>query len=90
VNEAVACLQEGVASTEDIDRAMVLGSGFPNREGTGGPLHWADDMGLDTVVDALNTYRNALGPRFWPHHLLKTYVSAGRLGRKSGRGFFEY
>jgi 3-hydroxybutyryl-CoA dehydrogenase len=90
VNEAVACLQEGVATAEDIDRAMVLGSGFPNQQGVGGPLHWADDIGLDAVVDALNGYKATLGPRFWPHHLLKTYVSAGYKGRKTGRGFFKY
>jgi 3-hydroxyacyl-CoA dehydrogenase len=90
VNEAVACLQEGVATAEDIDQAMVLGSGFPNQQGVGGPLHWADDIGLDAVVDALNGYKATLGPRFWPHHLLKTYVSAGYKGRKTGRGFFKY
>jgi len=90
VNEAVACLQERVATAEEIDRAMVLGAGFPNQQGIGGPLHWADDLGLDAVVDALNAYKDTLGPRFWPHHLLKTYVAAGYRGRKVGRGFFTY
>jgi 3-hydroxyacyl-CoA dehydrogenase len=91
VNEAVYCVQEGVASAEDIDRAMVLGTGFPNQQGVGGPLHWADEKGLDLVVAALQEMSATHSPsRFWPHHLLKTYVAAGRLGKKSGRGFFPY
>jgi 3-hydroxyacyl-CoA dehydrogenase len=90
VNEAVACLQEGVATADDIDRAMVFGAGFPNQQGIGGPLHWADDKGLDVVIDSLNSYKDSLGHRFWPHHLLKTYAAAGYKGRKAGRGFFVY
>lgn len=90
INEAVACLQERVATAGEIDRAMVLGAGFPNEQGVGGPLHWADNMGLETVIDELNEYRDELGDRFWPHHLLKTYVAAGYKGKKAGRGFFEY
>ncbi|MBN2032190.1 MAG: hypothetical protein JW836_02860, partial [Deltaproteobacteria bacterium] len=90
VNEAVYCLQEGVAAAEDIDRAMVLGTGFPNVGGTGGPLHWADDQGLDRVLSSLEKLREREGERFRPHYLLKTYVSAGRLGKKTKRGFFEY
>jgi 3-hydroxyacyl-CoA dehydrogenase len=91
VNEAVWCLQEKIASAEDIDRAMVLGTGFPTDEkGVGGPLHWADDMGLDWVLDKLNYFRNTLGTRFWPHFLLKQYVGAGYLGKKVKKGFFEY
>jgi 3-hydroxyacyl-CoA dehydrogenase len=89
-NEAIYCLQEGVAPAEEIDRAMVLGTGFPNEAGTGGPLHWADERGLDWVLSTLEDLTVRKGARFWPHHLLKTYVSAGRLGRKTGRGFFEY
>jgi 3-hydroxyacyl-CoA dehydrogenase len=91
VNEAVCCLQERVASAEGIDRAMVLGTGFPaDEKGIGGPLHWADEKGLDWVLDRLNHYKDALGSRFWPHFLLKQYVGAGYLGRKVKRGFFEY
>jgi 3-hydroxybutyryl-CoA dehydrogenase len=90
VNEAVYCLQEGVASAEDIDRAMVLGTGFPNEAGIGGPLHWADEKGLDRVLATLQELAGAEGARFWPHHLLRTYVAAGRLGRKTGVGFFRY
>ncbi|RJR48572.1 MAG: 3-hydroxyacyl-CoA dehydrogenase [Desulfobacteraceae bacterium] len=90
VNEAIHCLQEGVASAEEIDRAMVLGTGFPNQAGIGGPLHWADQRGLDWVLATLQDLTEQKGTRFWPHHLLKKYVAAGRLGRKSGRGFFDY
>jgi 3-hydroxyacyl-CoA dehydrogenase / enoyl-CoA hydratase / 3-hydroxybutyryl-CoA epimerase len=90
VNEAIYCFQEGVASASEIDRAMVLGTAFPNEAGTGGPLHWADEKGLDWVLSALENLTASKGARFWPHHLLKTYVSAGHLGKKSGRGFFEY
>jgi 3-hydroxyacyl-CoA dehydrogenase len=91
VNEAVWCLQEKIASAEDIDRAMVLGTGFPaDGKGIGGPLHWADNKGLDWVLDQLNHFKNTLGIRFWPHFLLKQYVAAGYLGKKVKRGFFEY
>jgi 3-hydroxyacyl-CoA dehydrogenase len=91
VNEAVYCLQEGIASADDIDRAMVLGTGFPvNKDGVGGPLHWADDKGLDHVLALLDQYKEALGSRFWPHPLLKNYVHAGLLGKKANRGFFTY
>jgi 3-hydroxyacyl-CoA dehydrogenase len=91
VNEAVYCLQEKIATAEDIDRAMVLGTGFPSDEkGVGGPLHWADEKGLDWILNRLNYFKDTLGPRFWPHHLLKKYVYAGRLGKKTKRGFFSY
>lgn len=86
VNEAVYCLQEGVATASDIDKAMVLGTGFPNE----GPLHWADAHGLDEVLATLNKLTKTEGERFHPHHLLKTYVAAGRLGTKSNKGFFTY
>ncbi len=90
INEAVYCLQEGVATAEDIDRAMILGTGFPNKDGIGGPLHWADEKGLDWVLATLEELAAKEGPRFWPHHLLKTYVAAGRLGQKTKKGFFAY
>jgi 3-hydroxyacyl-CoA dehydrogenase len=91
VNEAVCCLQEKIASAEGIDRAMVLGTGFPaDEKGIGGPLHWADEKGLDWVLDRLNHYKDSLGSRFWPHFLLKQYVAAGYLGKKMKKGFFEY
>jgi 3-hydroxyacyl-CoA dehydrogenase len=90
VNEAIYCLQEGVATANDIDRAMVLGTGFPNKDGIGGPLHWADERGLDWVLSSLQDLAAKEGPRFWPHHLLKTYVAGGRLGQKTKKGFFQY
>ncbi|MFH0727229.1 MAG: 3-hydroxyacyl-CoA dehydrogenase [Pseudomonadota bacterium] len=91
VNEAIYCLQEGVASPEDIDRAMVLGTGFPNIDGIGGPLHWADEKGLDWVLSVLEELSaKESATRFWPHYLLKTYIGAGRLGRKTKSGFFTY
>jgi 3-hydroxyacyl-CoA dehydrogenase len=90
INEAIYCLQEGVGSAEDIDKAMVFGTGFPNEAGVGGPLHWADEKGLDWVLANLEELAVKEGPRFWPHHLLKTYVAAGRLGKKSRKGFFIY
>jgi 3-hydroxyacyl-CoA dehydrogenase len=91
VNEAIYCLQEKIATAEDIDRALVLGTGFPvDEKGVGGPLHWADDKGLDWVLDKLNYLKDTLGHRFWPHFLLKQYVAAGYLGKKAKKGFFEY
>ncbi|MCJ7746192.1 MAG: 3-hydroxyacyl-CoA dehydrogenase [Desulfobacterales bacterium] len=91
VNEAIYCLQEKIATADDIDRAMVLGTGFPcDEKGVGGPLHWADEKGLDWVLDKLNYFKNTLGPRFWPHPLLKQYVAAGYLGKKVKKGFFQY
>jgi 3-hydroxyacyl-CoA dehydrogenase len=91
VNEAVCCLQEKIATAEDIDRAMALGTGFPaDEKGRGGPLHWADQMGLDWVLEKLEHFRKTLGSRFLPHFLLKQYVAAGYLGTKTKRGFFEY
>ena len=91
VNEAVYCLQEKIADADDIDRAIALGTGFPcDDKGIGGPLHWADEKGLDWVLDRLNHFKSTLGPRFWPHPLLKQYVAAGYLGKKARRGFFQY
>jgi 3-hydroxyacyl-CoA dehydrogenase/enoyl-CoA hydratase/3-hydroxybutyryl-CoA epimerase len=89
VNEAICCLQEGVASAQEVDRAMVLGTGFPNTAGIGGPLHWADEKGLDWVLARLENLTVREGTRFWPHQLLKTYVAAGRLGKKTGKGFLH-
>ena len=90
-NEAIYCLQEKIATTEDIDRAMVLGTGFPSDEsGVGGPLHWADEKGLDWILEKLNYFKGTLDNRFWPHYLLNQYVTAGYLGKKVKKGFFGY
>jgi len=86
VNEAVISLQEGVATAGDIDLAMLAGVGFPQDKG--GPLHYADQIGVDTVLAELQEMTKTLGPRFWPAPLLKRMVSAGALGVKTGRGFF--
>lgn len=88
VNEATLCLQEHVATESDIDMAMVAGIGFPqDKEGI---LHYADQVGLDHVLRTLEELYKKFGGRFWPAPLLRRMVGAQFLGRKSGRGFFEY
>jgi 3-hydroxyacyl-CoA dehydrogenase len=88
VNEAVLALQEGVASARDIDLAMVAGIGFPKEKE--GPLHYADALGIDTVLAELKAYAQTLGTRFWPAPMLRRMVAAGFTGRAAGRGFFAY
>ncbi|MBI4872117.1 MAG: 3-hydroxyacyl-CoA dehydrogenase [Candidatus Riflebacteria bacterium] len=88
VNEAAMCLQENVCSRGDLDIAMLAGVGFPLP--TEGLLHWADAVGVDTVLAGLQEFSAKLGPRFWPAPLLKRMVAAGWTGKKAGKGFFEY
>lgn len=88
VNEAVTALQEGIASARDIDLAMVAGTGFPNEKG--GPLHFADQLGIDHVLQELEEFRESLGVRFWPAPMLRRMVDAGFTGHLAGRGFFSY
>lgn len=88
INEAVICLQEGVASAPDIDIAMLAGTGFPQDKG--GPLHYADQLGIDLVLNELGRYQKEFGLRFWPAPMLKRMVAAGHLGVKTKRGFFSY
>ena len=84
--EAVELLAEGVASKEDIDTAMKLGAGFPM-----GPFELLDLVGLDIAVLNADSLQRELGnPKYRPHPLLRKMVRAGLLGRKSGRGFYEY
>ena len=86
INEAIYCLMEGVASAEDIDTVMKLGMNHPM-----GPLALADLIGLDTCLAILETLHHGLGdPKYRPCPLLRRMVSAGLLGRKTGRGFYTY
>jgi 3-hydroxybutyryl-CoA dehydrogenase len=86
INEAVLLVQEGAASAGDIDAALTLGAGHPM-----GPLKLADLIGLDTCLAIMQVLHRDFGEsKYRPAPLLREYVDAGRLGRKSGRGFFEY
>jgi 3-hydroxybutyryl-CoA dehydrogenase len=86
INEAAYALQEGVAEPEAIDTIAKLGFAHPI-----GPLALADLIGLDTCVAIMDVLQEGLGdPKYAPCPLLREHVTAGRLGRKSGRGFYEY
>jgi 3-hydroxybutyryl-CoA dehydrogenase len=86
INEAVYCLMEGVGDRESIDTVMRLGMSHPL-----GPLQLADLIGLDTCLAIMEVLHEGLGDsKYRPCPLLRSYVEAGRLGRKSGRGFYEY
>ncbi len=86
MNEAFNLLQEGVASAADIDKAMKLGTNMPM-----GPLELADYTGLDIGLDVMEVlFRETGDPKFRPSPLLRKYVRAGRLGRKTRRGVYEY
>ena len=84
-NEAFYMLQEGVASAEDIDKAVKLGLNHPM-----GPFEMADLVGLDTRLHVLEYLHQTLGDKFRPSPLMIQYVKAGRLGRKVGRGVYDY
>jgi 3-hydroxybutyryl-CoA dehydrogenase len=86
INEAINCLYEGLTQPEDIDAVMKLGANHPM-----GPLSLADLIGLDIILDIMETlYRGFDDPKYRPSPLLKQMVDAGYLGRKTGRGFFRY
>jgi 3-hydroxybutyryl-CoA dehydrogenase len=83
--EAIRMVEEGVASAEDIDLAMELGYKHPT-----GPLKTTDIVGLDVRLGIAEQLERDLGPRFAPPQLLKDMVEAGKLGRKSGQGFYDW
>ena len=86
INEAIYCVMEGVGTPEAVDTVMKLGMNHPM-----GPLALADFIGLDTCLAILEVLHDGLGdPKYRPAPLLRKYVAAGWLGKKSGRGFYEY
>jgi 3-hydroxybutyryl-CoA dehydrogenase len=86
INEAIYCVMEGVAGPEEVDTVMKLGMSHQI-----GPLALADLIGLDTCLHVMEVLHEGFGDsKYRPCPLLKRYVAAGRLGRKSGRGFYEY
>jgi 3-hydroxyacyl-CoA dehydrogenase len=90
VNEAIFCVQEHIASVNDIDMAMIAGAGMTYEGERTGPLAVVDAIGLDVVLEGLKAFEAKYGPRFRPSRLLKLKVRAGHLGKKAGKGFHEY
>jgi 3-hydroxybutyryl-CoA dehydrogenase len=84
-NEAFAMLEAGIASAKDIDKALKLGLNYPM-----GPFELVDLVGLDVRLSILEYLHQTLGEKYRPNRLLKQYVQEGRLGRKTGRGVYEY
>ena len=85
INEGIRAFDEGVATKEDIDNGMTLGTNVPM-----GPLQLADHIGLDICLHATETLHEELGDRYTPAYLLKRKVEAGDLGKKTGEGFYKY
>jgi 3-hydroxybutyryl-CoA dehydrogenase len=85
LNEAMKVVDSGIATKEDVDKAMMLGANFPM-----GPFALADYVGLDVAFAALSTLYEAMGEHYKPSESLKELVEAGNLGMKTGKGFYEY
>jgi 3-hydroxyacyl-CoA dehydrogenase/enoyl-CoA hydratase/3-hydroxybutyryl-CoA epimerase len=90
INEAVHCVTENIASPDKIDMAAIAGIGMKYGEERMGPLQLADELGLDVVLENLLKFQAQYGDRFRPARLLTTKVRAQHLGKKVGKGFFEY
>lgn len=94
LNEAALCVQEGIANVNDVDMACIAGIGMQvNKNGNAvrmGPLEYMDELGLDVIVQKLETFEKEFGMRFHPVDILYQKVRAGDLGKKTGRGFKEY
>jgi len=90
INEAVICVTENISPPDKIDMAAIAGIGMKYGEDRMGPLQLADVLGLDVVLAELEKLQAQYGNRFRPARLLKTKVRAGHLGKKVGKGFFEY
>ncbi|MBI3996030.1 MAG: hypothetical protein HY352_00070 [Candidatus Omnitrophica bacterium] len=88
INEAIRCLDEHVCTAADVDLSVIAGLGFPQSKG--GILHYADEIGLETVLKELERLTKTYGERFWPSPLLKRKVAAGHLGKQAKKGFFDY
>jgi 3-hydroxybutyryl-CoA dehydrogenase len=85
MNDAVFCLQDGVGTREGIDTIMKLGANHPM-----GPLELADFIGLDVCLEVLEVLNAELGEKYRPCPLLRKMVAEGNLGKKSGKGFYDY
>lgn len=86
INESINSLNDGIGNKEDIDKSVKMGLNL-----TSGPLEMADFIGLDTILDSLRVFHREFGDdKYRPSPLLVNYVNAGWLGRKAGRGFYEY
>jgi 3-hydroxyacyl-CoA dehydrogenase len=90
INEAAMCVEEDIANVNDIDMACIAGIGMQVGDQRMGPLEYADEVGLDIVVQKLEELEEKYGPRFHPVDLLNQKVKAGDLGKKTGRGFMEW